>query len=295
MSKIIVTGGLGFIASHLVDRLISLKHEVFIWDNLSTGKRENLNPKAVFTGVHDIKNKDVYITEPTDYIFHLAALPSVPYSVENPIETHDVNINGTLNILEFAKNYSVKKVIFASSSAVYGDQELPLTEDKPTKPKSPYAFHKAVGEGYMRLFTEVYDLPTISLRFFNVYGPRADPENEYSLVISKFLKQKQEGKHLTIYGDGEQSRDFVYVDDVVDALIAAMEKGSVKSEEINICSGERITINKIADLIGGEKDYLPIRKGDVLHTLGSNSKAKRLLNWKPKTSMEDGIRGFKAL
>lgn len=226
MSKIICTGGAGFIGSHLVDKLIDLGHKVAVLDNLSTGKLENLNPKAKFTK-GSINDNYIYNA---DYVFHLAAIPRVPYSVKYPEETHETNIDGTLKVLLGARKSKVKKVIFASSSSVYGDQELPLRENMISHPVSPYAFHKLVGEGYMRLFNEVYGLPTVSLRFFNVYGLRADPNSEYSLVIAKFLKLKKEGKPLPIYGDGEQTRDFTYVDD----LVAEMEVKNFKPFLANI-------------------------------------------------------------
>jgi len=288
--RTIVSGGCGFIGSHLTDRLIELGHEVTVIDDLSTGKKENLNPKVNFLQWDISTMKEDWLGKGSiDYIFHLAALPSVPFSIEHPTKTHRVNINGTYNILKIAKDIGIKKVIFASSSSVYGDQELPYRETAIPHPISPYAFHKLVGEGYMRLFNEVYGLPTISLRFFNVYGKRADPDSEYSLVIAKFLKLKKEGKPLTIYGNGEQARDFTYVDDVVNACILAMEK-PVENEIINVCNGESVSINKLADLIGGEKQYLPERKGDVKNTLGDNKKARNLLDWKPKISLEEGLR-----
>jgi UDP-glucose 4-epimerase len=291
MSKIIVTGGAGFIGSHLVDRLIEKGHSVIIIDDFSTGKAENVNPKAevlkwdISEMYFNYQNKDL------DYLFHLAAIPRVPYSIEHPTKTHNANITGTFNMLKAAKDSGCKKFIFASSSSVYGDQELPLVETKQTRPKSPYAFHKLVGEQYCRLFDDVYNLPTVCLRFFNVYGPRCDPNSEYSLVIGKFKKMKAEGKPFTIYGDGEQSRDFTYVDDIVDGLIKAMESGA-RNEVINLCGGHNITINKIAELIGGEKIYLPARSGDVLHTKGDPSKAKKLLNWEVKVPIEEGIKLF---
>jgi len=284
--KILITGNAGMIGSHLADKLIELGHEVAGLDDLSTGKIENINTKVRFT---EGNVQGYYSLSADTIIFHLAAIPRVPYSVSNPRETHEANIDGTFNILNLAKRFKAKKVIFASSSSVYGDQELPLRETAIPHPKSPYAFQKLVGEGYMRLFNEVYDIPTLSLRFFNVYGKRADPDSEYSLVIAKFLKLKKQGKPLTIYGNGNQTRDFTYVDDVINACILAMEK-PVENEIINICNGKNISINKIADLIGGEKIYLPPRKGDVANTLGDNTKAKELLNWQSKTSMEEGLK-----
>jgi len=295
MSKIAVSGGAGFIGSHLVDKLIEGGHEVIVLDNLSSGKEENLNSKAKFIlgdvrKLGFVKTESYPINNNIDYIFHLAAIPRVPYSVEHPIETQDVNVNGTIKILEFARKCKVNKVIFASSSSVYGDAKLPLREDFSEKaPKSPYAMQKRFGELLMRLYNDLYDLPTVSLRFFNVYGPRCDPNSEYSLVIGKFLKQRSEGKPLTIYGDGEQTRDFTYVSDVILGLTLAMEK-NVRGVEINLCNGNNTSINKIAELVGGEKQYLPPRVGDVLHTKGSNKRAKDLLGWEPLIKIEEGIK-----
>ena len=289
MSKVLVTGGCGFIGSHLIDRLIGLGHEVTVIDNLSSGKEENLNPKAKFI-CYDISN--LWWDGSFDYVFHLAAIPGVPYSMEHPTKTHRVNITGTYNILKASRDGGVKKVIFASTAALYGDCSRPAKEDDPICPKSPYAFQKAVGEGYMRLFSEVYGLPTLSLRFFNVYGERSDPKSPYALVIPIFKALKKQGKPLTIFGDGKQTRDFIHVSDVVDALISTMES-PVENEVINICSGENITINKLADLIGGEKVYLPERKGDAPNTIGSNEKALKLLDWKPKMKLEDGLKTLK--
>ena len=291
MFKIVVTGGAGFIGSHLVDRLIELGHEVLVIDDLSSGKEENINPKAKFVKC-DITS-DWNFSDRPDYVFHLAAIPRVPFSVTNPAITHYVNVDGTLNVLECCRAAKVEKVIFASSSSVYGDQKLPLRENMKMKPVSPYALHKSIGEQYMKLYDELYDLKTLSLRFFNVYGPRCDPNSEYSLVIGKFIKARNEGKPLTIFGDGEQTRDFTYVSDVVDGLIAGMEN-KVHNEVINLCNGSDVSINRIADMIGGEKQYLPARKGDILRTLGDNKKAKKLLYWNPKILINEGLRLMEA-
>ncbi len=287
MYNIVVSGGAGFIGSHLTDRLIELGHRVIVYDNLSTGKIENLNPKAKFIK-YDISEL-YYFEDKVDYVFHLAAVPRVPYSVAHPSITHRMNVEGTYKILKVASDAKVKKFIFASSSSVYGDQELPLKETMRTYPKSPYALHKLIGEQYCKLFNELYGLPTVALRFFNVYGKRADPNSEYSLVIAKFLKYKKENRPFTIYGDGEQTRDFTYVDDVINACILAMEK-LVQNEVINICNGRAVSINKIAKIIGGEKTFLPKRKGDIEHTLGSPEKAKDLLGWKPTIDIKKGIK-----
>ena len=290
--KILVTGGAGFIGSNLVDKLIDEGCKVFVIDKLSTGKKENLNKKAIFYKA-DICHLDKILPlfKGIDYVFHLAANPRVIFSVENPIESHKVNVDGTLNVLYASYKNRVKRLIFASSAAVYGDiKELPLKENMTPKPISPYGLHKLIGENYCKLFSNLYNLETVCLRYFNVYGPRMDPNGPYALVISKFLKLKKENKPLTIYGDGKQTRDFIYVDDVVKANILAMKSKKVgKGEVINICSGKSYSINYIAKLIGGKKIYLPARKGEMKHTLGDNSLAKRLLGWKPKISLEEGI------
>jgi len=219
----------------------------------------------------------------------------VPISVEDPVGTSKVNILGTVNVFKAAIEAKVKRVIFASSSSVYGNQEkLPFKEDMEPNPISPYALQKLVGEQFAKLFTKLYGLPIISLRYFNIYGPRVDFDSDYSLVIGKFLKQKAEGKPLTIFGDGEQTRGFCYVDDVVEANIKAMKSEKLKGGEvINISSRESYSINYLADLIGGKKQYLPPRKGDVRHTKADITLAKNLLNWQPKVPFEEGLKKVK--
>jgi nucleoside-diphosphate-sugar epimerase len=237
-------------------------------------------------------NKILPLFKGIDYVFHLAANPRVIFSVENPIESHIVNVDGTLNVLYASYKNKVKRLIFASSSAVYGNiKKLPLKENMTPKPISPYGLHKLIGEYYCKLFSNLYNLETVCLRYFNVYGPRMDPYGPYALVIGKFLKLRKENKPLTIYGDGKQTRDFIYVDDVVKANILAMKSKKVgRGEVINICSGKNYSINYIAKLIGGRKIYLPARKGEMKHTLGDNSLAKKLLGWKPEISLEEGIK-----
>lgn len=291
--RILITGGAGFIGSHLVDRLIKENHKVVVIDNLTTGRKENVNSRANF---HNLDICDFDKIKPLfkniDFIFHLAAIPRVPVSVEDPVGTSKVNILGTINVFKAAIEAKVKRVIFASSSSVYGNQEkLPLKEDMKPNPISPYALQKLVGEQFAKLFTKLYGVPIISLRYFNVFGPRIDFNSDYSLVIGKFLKQKAEHKPLTIFGDGEQTRGFCYVDDVVEANIKAMESEKLKGGEvINISSGKSYSISYLADLIGGEKQYLPPRPGDVLHTEADITLAKNLLNWQPKVPFEEGLK-----
>jgi len=291
--NILVTGGAGFIGSHLVNRLIEEGHKVIVIDNLSTGKRENLNPEADF---HQLDICDFEKIKPLfqdiDYVFHLAAIPRVPISVKDPIATSEVNVMGTINVFKAATDDKIKRVVFISSSSVYGDQkELPLKENMIPNPISPYALQKLVGEQFAKLFTQLYKIPIISLRYFNVYGSRVDPDSEYSLVIGKFLKQKSQGKPLTIFGDGEQTRGFCYVDDVIEANIKAVRSERLKGGEvINIGSEKSHSINYLSELIGGEVKYLPLRVGDVRHTQADITLAKNLLDWQPRVSFEQGIK-----
>lgn len=293
MSKILVTGGCGFIGSHLTDKLIEKGHDVVVIDNLSTGNKENLNIKADFYNL-DIcdfeKIKPLF--RDIDFVFHLAAIPRVPISIEDPVKTSEVNILGTINVFKAAIDAKVKRIIFASSSSVYGDQDkLPLQEDMIPNPISPYALQKLAGEQFAKLFTSLYKVPIICLRYFNVYGPRVDFNSDYSLVIGKFLKQNSLSKPLTIFGDGEQTRGFCYVDDVVEASILAMESDRPEGGEvINISSGESYSVNYLAKLIGGEIQYLPLRSGDVLHTKADITLAKNLLDWQPKISFKEGLK-----
>jgi len=266
--------------------------EVHVIDNLSGGKKENVNPKAIF---HQTDIRDLVAIKPlfigADYVFHFAALPRVQFSIEHPDETHGVNITGTLNVLIAAKDAGVKRVVYSASSSAYGDQPvMPLKEDMPAHPKSPYGLHKYVGELYCKLWSEVYGLETVCLRYFNVYGPRQNPDGAYALVIGKFLKQHAEGKAMTITGDGEQTRDFTSVHDVVRANLLASESKNVgKGETVNIGAGRNFSINKIAKLIGGKVEYLPARL-EPKDTLADNSLAKKLLGWTPEVSLEDGIK-----
>lgn len=289
--KAVVTGGAGFIGSHLVDYLITQGCAVTVIDNLSGGKMVNVNPQARLK-VTDIRDypKIQQFFRGVDYVFHLAALPRVQYSIDHPEETNEVNVTGTLNVLRAARAAKVKKVIYAASSSVYGDQPVsPLTENLPARPKSPYGLQKYIGELYCRVFSEVYDLPTVCLRYFNVYGPRQNPDGAYALVIGKFLKQKQEGRPLTITGDGEQTRDFTHVRDVARANWLAATSGKVRAgEAVNIGAGRNFSINQIARLIGGRVSYRPARL-EPRHTLADNRLARELLGWIPAVPLEEGI------
>lgn len=295
MEKIIVTGGAGFIGSHIVDALILLGYEVHIVDNMSAGKNENVNEKAILHIV-DIRDKEklMPIFKGALYVFHEAAMPQVEYSIQNPIETNDVNVNGLLNVLEVSRINKVKRVIFASSSAIYGDQEiLPTTEIVEVNPLSPYGAQKYIGEIYLKLYSQIYGVETICLRYFNVYGPRQNPRGAYATVIPRFIEFKKSNEPLIITGDGEQTRDFVNVADVVSANILAMKGGNVgKGEIINIGANNGYSINHIAELIGGPVSYIPSRI-EPHDTLASIRAAKELLNWEPSVKLEDGIRELK--
>jgi len=293
MAKCLVTGGAGFIGSHLTDALIEKGHEVLVIDNLSTGKKEYVNPKARFFEL-DLRELDKIkpFFERVDFVFHEAALPRIPLSIERPVETNDINIKGTLNVLVAAKDAGVKKVIYASSSSVLGGEAvLPMKEDAPCDPLNPYALQKYVGELYCKIFSEIYGLPTVSLRYFNVYGPRQPRKGAYTPVIGIFLTQKKTGQPLTITGDGEQTRDFSHVFDVVRANVLAMESDKVgKGEVINVGAGDNHSVNEIAKMMGGETVHIPARPGEMRDTLADTTRAKELLGWQPEITLEEGIK-----
>ncbi len=289
--SVLVTGGAGFIGSHLADALVERGLRVRILDNLSTGRRENLNPAAEFVEA-DIRDLDAIQStfKGVDTVFHAAALPRVPLSIEKPIETHMVNAVGTLNVLMAAREAGVRKFVFSGSSSVYGDQEtLPLREHMRPKPLNPYALQKLVGEEYTRLFHHLYGMETLTLRYFNVFGPRMATVGAYVTVIAVFLRQRREGQPLTIHGDGEQTRDFTHVRDVVRANLLAMDCEAADGRVLNIGQGSRVSINRIAEMIGGPVVYLPSRPGDMRHTLADLSLAERTLGWRPEVTTEDGM------
>ena len=289
--KALVTGGAGFIGSNLVDELIKQNYDVTIIDNLSTGNKNNLNPAARFieadiTNLEQIKPHFKGI----DFVFHLAALPRVQESIENPIETHHTNVNGTLNVFLAAKEAEVRRVVYSASSSAYGNVEtVPLTEDILPQPMSPYGLHKYIGEHYARLFALLYGIETVSLRYFNVYGPRMAFTGAYVLVLSVFLQQKKAGKKLTITGDGTQTRDFTYVGDVVRANILAATSDKVGSGEVmNIGAGDNRSINEVAEMLGGEVEHIAPRV-EPHDTLADHSKATKLLGWEPQVKFADGL------
>lgn len=291
MSKVTVTGGAGFIGSHLANELVNNNYKVVIIDNLSTSNKANFHQKARFKKI-DIRDFNALrqSIKGSDFVFHLAALPRIQRSINNPLETNEVNVQGTLNVLEAARLNNIKRVIFTSSSSVYGNQEkLPLTEDMIPQPLSPYALQKLVGEKYCQMYTDLYGLETLSLRLFSVYGPGQNGKEEYATAMGRFKHLKEQGKPLIIYGDGNQTRDLTYVGDVVRALISSIEIPYLKQRVINICAGKSYSINQIAKLVGGKIIYKEKRKGESQNIKGSNILADKILHWQPHTFLEEGI------
>ncbi len=295
--KAIVTGGAGFIGSNLVDKLIDMNVEVHIIDDLSTGFEKNINPKAIFHKI-DIStinpDSNYYEFKNTDVIFHTAALARVQPSIENPIPFDNVNISGTLRMLMLAHKWGVKRFVYSASSSAYGEVKItPTPETHPTNPLSPYGLQKYVGEQYCRMFSQVYGLDTVSLRYFNVYGDKMSLEGAYKLVIPIFANQMLEGKSLTINNDGEQRRDFTYVGDVVNAnILAATNPEDLKGESFNIGHGNNFSVNELADMFGGKKQY-GNKVIEPFETLADNSKAKNILNWNPTGDLPSWIKKYK--
>jgi UDP-glucose 4-epimerase len=293
--KVVVTGGAGFIGSNLVDELIKRGADVAVIDNLSTGKKENLNPKAKF---YEVDIRDFAKLKPlfkgVDYVFHLAALARVQESIEDPIKYNDVNVNGTLNVLKAAKDNGVKRVVYSAYCAAYGDQtKMPIREDASINPISPYGLQKYVGELYCKMFADVYKLGTVSLRYFNVYGPRQSFDGPYSLVMGIFLRQRLNGEPMTIVGDGEQKRDYVSVFDIVNANILAATGDKVgNGEVINIGTGKNYTVNDLAKMIGGKTVNLSARL-EPREILADNTKAREFLGWEPKVNLVEWVAGYK--
>ena len=296
--KYVVVGGAGFIGSNIVDKLVEQNHEVVIIDNLSTGKMENVNPRASVEYI-DISNENecpsmVEIMSGADTVFLLAAKARVQPSIENPVEYETNNTIGTLNVLKCASDAGVRRVVYSASSSAYGNTEkLPSVESDPINPMSPYGAQKYYGEVMCKMFSEVYGLETVSLRYFNIYGERQNVGGAYAMVIGIFVDQLLNGKPMTIRGDGEQRRDFTYVGDVVNANILASQSEKVgNGEVINIGNGDNRSINDIADMIGGER----IHREPVIEpkeTLADNSLAEKLLGWKPTQNIEDWVPGYK--
>lgn len=298
MSKVIVTGGAGFIGSHLVDKLVELGNQVIVIDDFSTGKKENLTKS---------KNKILLINESlsidrdllkaytrqlidTDYIYHLAALPRIERSVNDPLGTHRANVEGTLAALELGKKLQVKRFFYTSSSSVYGIQKrLPLKESLTPNPQNPYALQKLMGEYYCKLYSQIYNLPVIIFRLFNAYGPRMVSKGLYKLVFIKWLEQKKKNLPLTIYGSGDQTRDFTYISDVISGLIKGMDIQTLY-EIINLGAGQQISVKNLSKFFNHPIKHLSLRPFEEKFKEADISKAKLLLAWEPKISVIEGVK-----
>ena len=297
MKKVIVTGGAGFIGSHLVDKLISKGVSVIILDNLSSGKKENINPKATHINM-DLSTVDtkqfhwelfpMKFFKDVDVVFHLAATPQVQYSIENPTDNN--NLNSLINILDLSRTIGAKRFVFSSSSAVYGNPTYtPIDENHPLSPLSPYALHKLIGEQYCKLYSNLYDLDTACLRYFNAYGDRMPSEGAYRSVISVFIEQNEKNQPLNIVNDGEQKRDFVHVTDIVQAnILCAESKNKINGEIFNVGTGKAFTVNEIADMFGGDKKYGELRV-EPKDSIAENAKIILDLDWSPTGNLNNWI------
>jgi nucleoside-diphosphate-sugar epimerase len=300
MTRVLVTGGGGFIGSHLVSRLAAEGYEVRVLDNFATGRRENITDlgsevELVEGDLQSYERVHTAVRE-CEVVFHQGALPSVPRSLQDPLTTNAVNVIGTLNVLLASRDSGVRRIVFASSSSVYGaTPELPKREDLPVAPISPYAVTKLAGESYCRSFSEAYGLETVTLRYFNVFGPRQDPLSQYAAVIPRFIEAGLDGAELTVYGDGEQSRDFTYIDNVIEANILAMRSASAAGQVFNAACGERITLNhlvkELGSIMGTELTvrHVAPRAGEVRHSLADLSRAAEGLGYKPTVSFAEGL------
>jgi nucleoside-diphosphate-sugar epimerase len=299
--RVLVTGGAGFIGSHIAERMVELGHDVVVLDNFSTGRRQNL---AAFADEVELVEGDMRSYERVhtavrgcEVVLHQAALPSVPRSVQDPLTSTEANVTGTLNVLLNARDAGVRRVVFASSSSIYGaNPELPKHESQAVLPLSPYAVSKLAGEGYCRSFVHIYGLESVALRYFNVFGPRQDPLSQYAAVIPNFILACTGGERPVIHGDGEQSRDFTYVANVVDANVLAMDAPAVGGRVFNIACGVRITLNELLDgvkrLTASDVSavYADARPGDVRHSLADISAAGVALGYEPKVELSEGLR-----
>jgi nucleoside-diphosphate-sugar epimerase len=296
----LVTGGAGFIGSNIVAHLVSLGERVRVLDNFSTGRRVNLAPLVDRIEVIEGDVRSYHIVweavQGVDFVLHQAALPSVPRSVRDPLTTNEVNVVGTLNVLQAAREAGVKRVVYASSSSVYGDSaELPKRETMCPRPMSPYAISKLAAEQYCQVFWRLYGLETICLRYFNVFGPRQDPASQYAAVIPRFITAMLEQRPLTVYGDGEQSRDFTHVDNVVQANLLACQAPNGPGQVFNIACGQRYTLLQLIDLLreitGREPQVVhgPPRPGDVRHSQADISRASQVLGYAPRVNFADGL------
>ena len=300
MTRYLVTGGAGFIGSHLAEALVERGERVRVLDDLSTGRRENLAAVAghIELLVGDVADPDTagQAVAGCDVVLHLAAIPSVQASLEDPRRTHQVNVGGTLNVLEAARRAGVRRVVFASSTALYGDHTaLPLREELPPRPLSPYAASKAAGEMYCAAFRTSYGLPAVALRFFNVYGPRQDPGNPYSGVVSIFAARMARGERPVIYGDGRQTRDFVYVADVVRAILLACEREAAVGAALNVAAGRQTSILELAAALNQvlgtqiEPTFAPARAGEVRFSEGDARRARQVLGWEARIPLREGL------
>jgi len=301
MAVYVVTGGAGFIGSHIVEELLRRGENVKVVDNFSTGKRQNVqvfNSKAeiIEADIADAKNLAEFL-QGADYVIHQAAIPSVPKSILDPLKSHHANVNGTLNLLLASRDAGVKRLVYASSSSLYGDSPtLPKHEGMMPNPLSPYGAQKLFGEMYCRVFTKAYGLETVSLRYFNVFGPRQDSTSQYSGVLALFIPAVLQGRRPTIYGDGLQSRDFTYVQNVVEANLLACQLPGVAGQVFNIACGDRITVNSmlhhITKITGNDiaPVYAESRAGDIKHSQADITRAKEHLGYEPKISFEEGLR-----
>jgi nucleoside-diphosphate-sugar epimerase len=299
--KALVTGGAGFIGSHLAERLVGDGHTVAVLDNFTSGKRQNLEglkgDVEVLEGDIRDRGRVGEAMKGREVVFHEAAIVSVPYSVEHPLETHDVNILGTLRILEAAREAGVRRVVFASSAAVYGDEPtLPKVETMLPTPIAPYGVEKVTAEHYLHTWSGLYGVETVALRYFNVFGPRQDPSSPYSGVISIFVSRALDERKLTVYGDGQANRDFVYVGDVVDANLAAATREGVSGEVFNVARGAKTTLTELIEVLGRivrrklAVDHAPPRVGDIMESWANVDKAKSRLGFEAKVSVEEGLR-----
>ena len=300
MTTVLITGGGGFIGGHLVDRLLALGHGVRVLDNFSTGRRDNLRQTLAHIELieGDLRDPDTVrrATRGAEVVYHLGALPSVPRSVNDPRTTNAINVEGTLNVLLAARDAGVRRVVLASSSSVYGDTSvLPKIETMPPQPRSPYAISKLAAEQYTCSFTSLYGLETVALRYFNVFGPRQDPTSQYAGVIARFCTTALSGGPYTVQGDGQQSRDFTYIENVLRANLLAAEMPDIAGQVFNIACGERVTLLEMIAilnrLLGAEipVEHGPARSGDVRHSLADIQKARRLLGYTPEVSFGEGL------
>ncbi len=292
----LVTGGAGFIGSHLAEALLRRGDRVIIIDNLSTGRLENLQalPDREKIEFHNLDLADHHAVAPlfagVDRVFHIAALADIVPSIQQPLDYHRSNVDGTASVLEAARKAGVKRFVYAASSSCYGIPDTyPTPETAPARPQYPYALTKYVGEQYVLHWGQVYDLPVVSLRFFNVYGPRSRTSGTYGAVFGIFLAQKLAGKPFTVVGDGTQTRDFTFVTDVVEACLAAAGSG-LEGEVMNVASGNPVSVNRLVELLGGEVTHIPKRPGEPDRTHADISKIGRLLGWKPKITIEEGVK-----